>query len=425
MFEKLSEKIFKNKSELQYDFLPSDLEIIEKPASPVGKLIIYIIAVFIFSMIIISYVAKIDEIVVTSGQVVPVDGIKTIDSNLNGKIIKINKTEGDTVKEGEDILEIENLDSTKKDNEMKEEIELYKLQLDIVNYKIEGGFDEQVYTRYNIDPNKIEKIKLEEKIEQDSLTKDNGDYIKTLQEIDKKMQTYNTEITELQKEYENMSDVDKFISGKYKLNTINSKKEELPQLEQTKKNEVQSKETNNNQRKLKYIDQRNTIIESKKKLEDNMESIGNQNANYIVKSPIDGVILKLNYNTINSYVNQSKAIAEIVPNSSEYEIEAYIPNKDISRLKDGQEVVIKLDSYDYQKYGTLKGNISYTSPNSFNDEKKGLVYKVKVKFDKTENEDVKVLPGMGVTLEIKSDEIRLIEYFLDPFKKNIDNALKG
>ena len=52
-------------------------------------------------------------------------------------------------------------------------------------------------------------------------------------------------------------------------------------------------------------------------------------------------------------------------------------------------------------------------------------YKVKIKFDKEQNPNIDVLPGMTVTLETKSGKQKIIEYFLEPFQKNLDNALKG
>lgn len=94
-------------------------------------------------------------------------------------------------------------------------------------------------------------------------------------------------------------------------------------------------------------------------------------------------------------------------------------------MKKGQKVVIKLEAYNYQKYGTLDGTIDYISPSAIVDENLGAVYKVKIKFDKEQNPNIDVLPGMTVTLETKSGKQKIIEYFLEPFQKNLDNALKG
>ena len=107
MFKKIVDffkKHSKKDEDLKYEFLPSALEIMEKPASPLGKSIILIISFFMVAILIWSLVAKIDVTIISSGSIVPVDGVKVVDSNVNGEILSINKSEGDVVKEGEEIM---------------------------------------------------------------------------------------------------------------------------------------------------------------------------------------------------------------------------------------------------------------------------------------------------------------------------------
>ena len=223
----------------------------------------------------------------------------------------------------------------------------------------------------------------------------------------------------------NRRQLDEIGSERSREKPINIISRKIEELENEKEDYIKQRENSEQEYKLSMIEKRNQIEENIKSEENNLEALENNNSKYTIKSPVNGVILNANYNTVGSYINQSKSIAEIVSSDSELKIETYITNKDIARIEKGQKVVIKLEAYDYQKYGTLDGTIDYISPSAIVDKELGAVYKVKIKFDKNQNSNIDVLPGMTVTLETKSGKQRIIEYFLEPFKKNIDNALKG
>ena len=424
----MNKKFFRKDEDLKYDFLPSEIEIIEKPASPLGKTIIIIMAIFVISIIIWAMIAKIDVIVVSTGSIVPVDGIKIVDSNVNGEIVSINKSEGDIVKEGDEILILENVNGDFEEENIKSELELNKLQLEIINNKINDTFSEEIYGKYNIDSNKIEEIKLQESIEKTQREEEYNSYLNNLNKTEEQINEIKKEIDLDKKEYDKLEIETSTAALSYKdslLDSIKSKENQIKSLEDEKENYIKQRENSEKEYKLSMIEKRNQIEENIKSEENNLEALKNNNSKYTIKSPVNGVILKANYNTIGSYVNQSKEIAEIVSSDSELRIETYITNKDIARIEKGQKVVIKLEAYNYQKYGTLDGTIDYISPSAIVDENLGAVYKVKIKFDKEQNPNIDVLPGMTVTLETKSGKQKIIEYFLEPFQKNLDNALKG
>ncbi len=424
----MNKKFFKKDEDLKYDFLPSAIEIIEKPASPLGKTIIIIISIFVISIIIWAMIAKIDVIVVSNGNIVPVDGIKVVDSNVNGEIVSINKGEGDIVKEGDEILILENVNGDFEEENIKSELELNKLKLEIINNKINNTLSDEIYKKYNIDSNKIEEIKLQENIEKSQREEEYNSYLDSLNKTEEQINEIKKEIDSDKEKYDKLKTETSTIISSYKdsiLDDIKNKENQIKSLENEKEDYIKQRENSEQEYKLSMIEKRNQIEENIKSEENNLEALENNNSKYTIKSPVNGVILNANYNTVGSYINQSKSIAEIVSSDSELKIETYITNKDIARIEKGQKVVIKLEAYDYQKYGTLDGTIDYISPSAIVDKELGAVYKVKIKFDKNQNSNIEVLPGMTVTLETKSGKQRIIEYFLEPFKKNIDNALKG
>jgi len=91
-------------------------------------------------------------------------------------------------------------------------------------------------------------------------------------------------------------------------------------------------------------------------------------------------------------------------------------NKDIGFIQVGQQGDIKLDTFPFQKYGVILGEIVHISPDAVEDEKRGYVYKIKVKPLTTtlrvEHKDMPISPGMTAQAEVKTGKRRIIEFFI-------------
>jgi hemolysin D len=90
-----------------------------------------------------------------------------------------------------------------------------------------------------------------------------------------------------------------------------------------------------------------------------------------IKAPVDGTVLSLVTKTVGGVVTASQPVLEIVPEGTKLMVDATIQNKDIGFIEIGQSVVIKVDTYSFQRYGYLKGVIKSISPDAVNDEKQG------------------------------------------------------
>jgi hemolysin D len=88
---------------------------------------------------------------------------------------------------------------------------------------------------------------------------------------------------------------------------------------------------------------------------------------------------------------------------------------------------VKFDTFPFQKYGTIKGKVVFISPDAFEDEKLGSVYKMKVELEKpsinVDGNGIPVSPGMAVTVEVKTNKRRIIEFFLSPIVKYAKESL--
>jgi len=148
-----------------------------------------------------------------------------------------------------------------------------------------------------------------------------------------------------------------------------------------------------------------------------------------VKSPVDGVINRINYTTADAYINTGEVLLEIVPTGSELIVETKIDPADIADIKIGQEVKISLTAYDPSKFGRIDGNVISVSADAISDTKTGMqYYLVDVSMRGTlyedNGEEVIVLPGMIALIDVLSGKRTILDYFWQPISKTRDAAFR-
>ena len=118
----------------------------------------------------------------------------------------------------------------------------------------------------------------------------------------------------------------------------------------------------------------------------------------------------------------SQELATVIPADEEIQMFCYVKNMDIADVRVGTETEIKLEAYPYNKFGTVKGKVVYISPTSFTNEQMGSVYLVKIKL--TDDNGIDIRPGLSGTVEIKTGQRTVMDYFLSPIMKGFGDSLK-
>lgn len=146
-----------------------------------------------------------------------------------------------------------------------------------------------------------------------------------------------------------------------------------------------------------------------------------------LRSPVDGTVHGLASYTVGGVLTSAQPAVTIVPHGTPLVIEATAMNQDIGFLKVGQEAEVKLDTFPFQKYGTIKARVAWIGPDALDDEKLGQVYKIKVVMEKlfvtVDGRPIALGPGMSVSVEVKTNQRRIIEFFLSPIIKYATESL--
>ncbi len=148
-----------------------------------------------------------------------------------------------------------------------------------------------------------------------------------------------------------------------------------------------------------------------------------------IRSPVDGIINRLNVRTIGSFIKPGDVLVELVPIGDLLIVEANIDPKDIAYITPDQDVRISLTAYDASRYGAIDGKVLKVSADAVEDPNTGFsMYQVDVSLDSSLYEDdgseVEVFPGMVASIDVLAGKRTVLEYIWQPMAKIKERAFK-
>ena len=422
-----------------HEFKPLLIEIEDKPLNPLGRIILYLVlAIMVFATAWLI-LAKVDVVVSARGKVIPSGEIKILKPLESGVVSKIFVKESDKVKKGDILIQIDptvtdaSLSSKQDDlavinsdvallEALINESNLSKDELNKLNSSQISLYNSQkqiLASTYESNKAKLNSAKLDIKANESEVNR-----LSLLLGKEEEAKTRLQKVLDLiaKKEYEEVSK-----------NIINLKEQKDIALYRLKESKKKLEEIiEENEKAIKTI--KSSWIETSLNKEKEKRELGAQinailfsNKIQQIKSPVDGFVGKLLIHTEGGVVSPNDNLISIVPSDAPLIIKANVLNKDIGFLKLGQEVAVKIDTFSFQKYGLLYGNIIEISKDAIEDEKLGLIYEIKIKpknLDIRVDGEIKQLEiGMSVMAEVKTGRRRVIELFIYPIIKYMDEGL--
>jgi HlyD family secretion protein/adhesin transport system membrane fusion protein len=400
---------------------------------------IYPIMLFLVLFIAWIYSYSIDEMVIGSGRVIPSSNSKIIQHLEGGIVEKIYVKEGDRVKKGAPLFKVKNSFYTSDTQQKKIELEnlnreivrlsslinlkkeikfqtqhpLNKVERDIFNSQMKHFLEKQSLYQGELDKLRLEKkqkngkidnLNLELKIVKEQLFITN----KLLKKGAASKQQYLNELAKQQS----------------LITQIGTLKNDIPIINQQIKSAMTKMTTFKSEMKSKWLEELNECKIKAIKLKENQIASIDRESRQLITSPVNGVVKKLNFNTLGGIIKSGDNIVEITPLDDTLIIEAKIKSNDRGDLIVGQDVSIEISAYSYSKYGFLKGKLIFISPDSFTDSDNNSHYIVKVEAKNHKvAEGKEIIPGMVATIHIKTGKKTILTYILKPLKDISHNAL--
>lgn len=363
------------------EFLAAVIEIEETPPSPAGRAVVWtIIAIFAVGLAWATF-GHIDIIAVAQGKIVPSNRSKVVQPLETGVIKAIHVRDGSRVKQGDLLIELDTTagaDRARLANEHRAALtEIARLRA-----LLDGSGD--------FDPPKGADPKFVQ-VQRDRLR----DQLAELQALESQAAAYR------------------------KLRA----KEYVSQMQYL---EVERQRAQKAQEHAAGLAEAETRAHSLSKELNKAETRAGQQH---LRAPLDGVVQQLAVHTVGGVVTPAQQLMVVAPQEDQLEIEAWVENKDVGFVIENQEAEIKVESFPFTRYGTIEGKVVNLSGDAVPIEKVGLVYIARVAMSRSTiavetGKEIKLSPGMAVTVEIKTGTRRLIEYFLSPLLKGVKEAAR-
>ncbi len=147
-----------------------------------------------------------------------------------------------------------------------------------------------------------------------------------------------------------------------------------------------------------------------------------------ITAPVSGVVKGLAVNTIQSVIKPGETIMEIVPAGDVLIVESRVATSDIGHVSIGQPAEVKINSYDPHRFGTVMGKVEQISASTFLDEQHNPYFQAKIALDKDYvgnlTNKYRIIPGMTVQADIKTGEKSVLDYLLKPIYRGFQNAFQ-
>lgn len=439
------------RNRLQYEFLPAAEEIVETPAAPLGALVVWLITLLLIVALAWSYFGRIDIVAVANGKISTEGSTKIIQPAISGVVTNINVHEGQHVKKGETLLALDKTTAEKDVATANQSLNAARVERDILRRLAVGGNTDDIINNADL-PDEAKAMLRQFASSQIALSAArqqavNGtisNYQQQLQfnqqaknQLETNAQNLKNRKAEIEKQLPNANPIDK-LRLQNELSNIDQRITSADsavlgqnqQLLQSQSALTQAQNQSQTQTAETNSAFSNQIITAEKRiieLENNLVKAKQILAQTTITAPVDGTVLSLTVKTIGGVVNAGQQLAQIVPEKVPLYVDAALDNQDVGFVKPGQRVVVKVATYPFQRYGYLEGAVENISPDAIQDDKKGLIYKAKIKLndDKSSKQNqLKLLPGMSVSAEITTGQRRIIEFFLDPLMTKADESLK-
>jgi hemolysin D len=456
--------------EYETAFLPAALEVVETPPSPIGRAVgLTIILLFCVALGWAS-LGKVDVVATAPGKIVVNGRTKVIQPAETGVVRAIHVRDGTTVKAGDVLIELDPTISSAELDHVKSD--LTAVELDIARLRAAIAADVNPIADFTPPAGASQRLV---EMHRQFLASQKAEHAAKLAEIDRQLAQkdaeretiaatiakFNATIPLLQERV----DVRKYLYDKAigtKIIYLTEFQDLVGQqhdvlVQQSRLHEAEAAVAGLAQAKFKVeAEYRRTLYDDLAKAEQRAAGLaqdvikGEQKAKQrILTAPVDGVVQQLAVHTIGGIVTPAQTLAALVPLDSNLEIEAMVLNRDIGFVVPGQSAAIKIDTFNFTRYGLLDGRVLSISRDaitrdrredrardqpagaeSASSEPKGqeLVYAARVSLDRSvmevEGRPVQLSPGMAVTVEIKTGSRRIISYLLSPLMRYNQEVLR-
>lgn len=394
-----------------------------------------------------SFFAELDEVAIATGEVVPLGKVKVVQHLEGGIIQELFVAEGDVVKKGQDLLQLDLASSGANKEELQVRLDSDLLTRARLLAEAEG-------TDLKFPADVAERRPAIVQAQRQAYNARKREFASTLRVFSEQVKQKQLETQELQAKKKSTERNYSLASERLKISRsllkegltsrvdhlqleaeVQNLEGELKGLEQTipktqaaveeAKQRLEEGETRFRREAREELGKTEQAIAREREL---LAKATEQGIRANIKSPIDGVVKNMRYNTIGGVVKPGEPILEIVPTGERLVVEAKLNPTERGFITEGQRAVVKVSSYDFSRYGGLDGEVIRVGADASTDENGAPFFRVVVSTEKNylgkREGDLPITPGMQATVDIHTGKKSVMDYLIKPVLKMKDEAFR-
>ncbi|MEW8562981.1 MAG: HlyD family type I secretion periplasmic adaptor subunit [Candidatus Thiodiazotropha sp.] len=440
-------------------FLPAALEIEATPPNPLTRWLARSIVVLLVLFLLWALFGEVNIVASAQGKILPGSRIKVVQPLEKGVIKKILVNEGEYVIKGEALIELDATQTSADRNRLNNELTNAKMMLAVNEALLKELNDIEEQNKNSVN----EKLVVGNWLQVDA--EGQAHFKKLLQEkwrqylaristlvsareaVDAEHKGTEIEIEKLKKTLPIISKRTKIIKNLYdkkfasETEYLQLEQERIEQshqlageiqrlslLKASRKQAQQQIDTLRAETKTGLLSEITEYRRNLAAIQEELIKAKDIHERQILYAPVTGQVQELAVNTEGGVVTEAEPLMKIVPDEESLIVEVFLDNKDIGFVKNEMSAEVKIHTFPFTKYGVVDAVIKNISDDAIFDEKRGFTYSMLLAMQKktidVEGREVRLMPGMEVTAEIKTGERRLIEYFLAPLLRHGKESLR-
>ena len=456
------------------EFLPASLEILVTPPSPVARALLIAICSLFFLALAWSYFGWIDIYAVAPGKFQPIGGSKVVQPLEPGKVIAVHVENGSRVLAGDLLLELDPTETAADREAQARDLEAASAEAARRRAAVAAaqstalqppsiGFDPGIGASVRHREEGVLTADLAQlRSSLDGLNAQLAEKVATKERLTSTIAAREKLITLAKERVAMRQQLDAMGSGS-RGQTIEALQQLETQITTDTGDRGQLIETDaamgSLQRKLEQTtaafiaeqSQKLAEVEAKRDhLQQDLIKAQSKANRTELRAPIAGTVQQLAVSSLGQVVTSGQSLMTIVPLGGSIEVEAMIANADIGFVEVGQPAVIKVDAFPFTRYGTIDGAVERVSRDAVDQraatvlsdaanaakpqsaapntpaKPQDLVFPATIKVTQrtiaVDGKDIALLPGMGVSVEIKTGRRRAIDYLLSPLREIASRA---
>ena len=449
------------------EFLPAALEVIETPASPTGRAMALAIGAFFVIAVVWACFGKLDIITTAPGRLLPVGRIKLIQPLDAGVVRAIRVQDGDHVHAGQVLIELDPTAASADQDSLAHDLALAELdvaRLDALKRAAETG---GAPTSLVMPPGASadDRAQVEAALRSQIATQ-----AAKISALDAQIAQHRAEEQEIASTIDKVNASLPLLRQKRRLNqdlrsqgygtsfadldaqqAVSDAERDLP-VEMAKGQQARAAAASLESQRAQAIAEYHEGIladlakaeEKDNELTQNLVKATQKSAATQLVAPTDGVAEDLAVHTVGGVVTPAQQLLVVVPDGAGLTVEAQLANRDVGFVRPGQDVSIKVDTFDFTHYGLVHGKVIAVSRDTVSPQAPGAAaaspdsaplnptqpppgYVARIALDRAymdiEGHRQALTPGMAVTVEIKTGRRTIIDYLLSPLVRRSSQAL--